>query len=497
MGGPILHLLLLFIAGLFAGFVNAMAGAGSLLTLPALIFTGLGATAANATNRIAVLFTGLSAMTAYRRGGLRVGRLVLWLLLPTIVGAVGGAFVASLLDNGGTRIAIAIAMVVFLSLSLVPRRKPTGEPDAPSGPPAFHWAMVPAFVAIGFYGGFLQAGVGILILLYLSFVHRTDLVAANAVKVAVVAALTVPALGVFALRGVHIDLVRGLVLASATSNRQHHRCPHDPPRREPPGPHRHGGGGPRELREARLGHLRGVSPGARTGQTGQRGRIPLFAASHDAHRHAASGGASRGGPDGGMRGGHKLRGGPACLFRVGERGAPWLARRPAHLGRDRPCPLPGAGRRRPAHGLYLGRRRREGPRPAPGRSGAGGDRGAAQDARLDVHVPPRRPRAGAWPGSRRPRVPGAERRGRGARPVVARAPSRRGQALARPRGRHVHRPLRGRVPGGPSRCAASAEHGRRPDARRGRAGSPPARRSPSTIDRGAAWSRPCRPSTRP
>lgn len=222
----ILEILVLAAAGLAAGFVNAIAGAGSLLTLPALIFTGLDAGAANATNRIAVLFNNLSAIVAFRRGGLSARSLALPLLLPTAVSGAAGAWAATLLTDRELRLAIAVAMVVFLVLTFVPRRRKQDEDDGtaekgaddePPQLPAFRWSMVPGFAAIGFYAGFLQAGVGVLILLYMSLVHGTSLVAANALKVVVILVFTVVALGVFVALGEHIDVLRGLVLAGGTT----------------------------------------------------------------------------------------------------------------------------------------------------------------------------------------------------------------------------------------------------------------------------------------
>lgn len=215
-----LELVLLAGAGLLAGYVNTIAGAGSLLTLPALVFTGLDAGAANATNRIGVLLQTIVAVATFRQGGVHVGALAWKLSIPATLGSVAGAFAATLLDDRQMRIAIAIAMVVFLVLSLVPpkrRASPETRAEEAAPPPRFGWTMAIAFAAIGFYAGFLQAGVGILVLLYMSLVHDTSLVTSNALKSVIVAVLTLPALAVFFHRGVHIDLLRGLVLGGATA----------------------------------------------------------------------------------------------------------------------------------------------------------------------------------------------------------------------------------------------------------------------------------------
>lgn len=221
-----IELLALAAVGLVAGWINTVAGAGSLLLLPALIFTGLDASEANATNRIGILAQTLAAVIGYRRAGMSIARADLVLTGAAMVGGAIGSFVATLLAPSEMQIAIVIAMGVMLVLSLVPSRskkKPdpgVGEAPAPAPAepppttlPAPTPAMIAAFVAIGIYGGFLQAGVGILVLLYLSLAHGVGLVASNVVKSTVTLALTIVAIAVFASRGEGIDVVRGGVLA--------------------------------------------------------------------------------------------------------------------------------------------------------------------------------------------------------------------------------------------------------------------------------------------
>jgi hypothetical protein len=212
----------LALAGLAAGYINAVAGAGSLLTLPALIFTGLDAVSANATNRVAVLFQTAAAAFAYRRGGVRdAGKRASLLAAPGVLAAAVGAWVSTVVGEHVMRLCIAGAMLVFLTLTLVPQRRAEGSSDTqakdPPEPPRVTASMALGFAAIGLYAGFLQAGVGILILLYLGRVHGSSLVAANAVKVVFILWLTMAALGIFVWRQAGIDPVRGLALAGSTT----------------------------------------------------------------------------------------------------------------------------------------------------------------------------------------------------------------------------------------------------------------------------------------
>lgn len=202
----------LVVSGVVAGYINAVAGAGSLLTLPALIFSGLDPLAANATNRVGVLFQNLVTLWAYRRAGVGKGAVIWQLALPTSLGAVVGAWLATLLDGAElTRILVAV-MLVFLLLTLLPLRR-----SAEGGPlPRMGWGLGTAFVLMGAYAGFIQAGTGVLILLYLAHVHGTGLVQGNGLKVAVNTVQTLVSLGAFVLLDQRIDLGRAVVLSLAT-----------------------------------------------------------------------------------------------------------------------------------------------------------------------------------------------------------------------------------------------------------------------------------------
>jgi len=210
-GGGLGSLLLLVAAGLVAGYVNSVAGAGSLLTLPALIFTGLDPVSANATNRVAVLFQNAAALTAVRRQGRRLPRAAWVLAAPAVVGGAIGAALAGRASQDAIRISIAVAMPVFLVLSLWrPRARRAEALRVRPG-------LVVAFFLFGIYAGYLQAGIGVLILLVLGAGYGIDLVEANAAKLLAVFLLTVAALGTFVLGDVAIDPVRGGALALATT----------------------------------------------------------------------------------------------------------------------------------------------------------------------------------------------------------------------------------------------------------------------------------------
>jgi uncharacterized membrane protein YfcA len=206
-----LELLALSAVGLFAGVVNTIAGGGSLITLPALIFLGLPPTVANGTNRVGVILQSAVATEHYRRDDLLEWGLGLRLLIPTSLGAVLGAWLSVDIDEELFRRVIGAVMLVMLVVIVArPKRWLKGRTgDAPrhlrvTGPIAF-------FV-IGAYGGFLQAGVGVFLLAGLVLIHGRDLLRANAVKVFLVAGFTVPPLIIFLWYDL-VQWVPALVLA--------------------------------------------------------------------------------------------------------------------------------------------------------------------------------------------------------------------------------------------------------------------------------------------
>lgn len=188
--------LVLAFGSLVAGVINTLAGGGSLITVPLLVFTGLPATVANGTNRIGVLFQNIVAIWRFRQEGLDGLRGATPILVPVLVGSTAGAGLASGLSAEVFRQVFGVAMIALL----YPMLRPQGRKrDAPAAPRA-RWANTLIFLAIGLYGGAIQAGVGLFLIAALAR-SGLDLVRANAVKVVIIGALTLVAVPVFVLRG--------------------------------------------------------------------------------------------------------------------------------------------------------------------------------------------------------------------------------------------------------------------------------------------------------
>lgn len=203
--------LVLYVAGVVAGFVNTVAGGGSAITLPVLTEL-VNANVANGTNRVAIFVANLVATLGFEKD-----RKVPWdtvkpLIPAAFVGAAAGAWVATLLSPGAMRRVFAIVLVMIAGSVLANPNRWLAEQHARLSQP---WTSL-VFVAIGFYGGFVQAGVGFMLLAGLVFGAGLDLVSGNAAKVVIVFSYTSVALGLFVLAG-QVDFGLGLVLAAGNS----------------------------------------------------------------------------------------------------------------------------------------------------------------------------------------------------------------------------------------------------------------------------------------
>ncbi|MEX1248758.1 MAG: sulfite exporter TauE/SafE family protein [Anaerolineales bacterium] len=202
--------LLLLGAGFFAGVINTLAGSGSLITLPALIFFGLPATVANGTNRIGIIMQNIVAGLSFRSSRVLDLRGALILSIPAVAGSVLGAQIAVNLDEEMMERVIGAVMVLMLFVIVLrPQRWLEGTLLTLKG--SFSWQQALALFAIGVYGGFIQAGVGIFLLAALVLSVGYDLVRANAVKIVIILAFTISSLLVFTSND-QVDWGAGLVL---------------------------------------------------------------------------------------------------------------------------------------------------------------------------------------------------------------------------------------------------------------------------------------------
>lgn len=196
--------------GLIAGIINTLAGSGSLLTLPLLMFLGLPPNVANGTNRIAILLQNVVGVGSFRqkklldfREGLKVG-------IPAVIGSLIGARIAVDLNDTFMERAIGVLLILmFFLIILRPGRWLKGREGHP--PLGTVWQAI-IFFGIGIYGGFIQAGVGFFLLAGLVLGSGFELVRANALKLFIVLLYTPFALAVF-MWSRDVNYVLGFILA--------------------------------------------------------------------------------------------------------------------------------------------------------------------------------------------------------------------------------------------------------------------------------------------
>ncbi|MCA1756487.1 MAG: sulfite exporter TauE/SafE family protein [Bacteroidales bacterium] len=198
--------------GLVTGFINTLAGSGSLLTLPFLMFLGLPANVANGTNRVGVLMQSIVGAFSFRKQKVFNFSEGTVLLLPATAGALLGAIIAVDLNEELMETIIGgLLIFMFFVILVKPEKWIREHADKINSKPTF-WNIVISFL-IGIYGGFIQAGVGFFLLAWLVLGVGADLVKANALKVFIVMGFTLVALVVFFVNR-QVDLKIGLILAA-------------------------------------------------------------------------------------------------------------------------------------------------------------------------------------------------------------------------------------------------------------------------------------------
>lgn len=203
--------LLLFVVGLSTGIINTLAGGGSLFTLPVLIFMGLPPHVANGTNRIAIVLQSFVGTAGYHSKGVSTFPFNVYLGIAAFFGSLLGAQIAVDIEGAVFNRILSIIMLVVVALIVFkPKAKEINLPERLSGRHLF-FALV-GFFFIGIYGGFINAGIGFIIILFLNNVNRLSLIKTNATKVALVFIYSIGALALFAWNDA-VDWLLGSILA--------------------------------------------------------------------------------------------------------------------------------------------------------------------------------------------------------------------------------------------------------------------------------------------
>jgi hypothetical protein len=180
-----IEITVLIISGVLVGFINTLAGGGSVISLSVLMLMGLPAPVANGTNRIAIAVQTLTATSSFRQQKVLDHRKGIFLAIPATVGSVIGAFIAVDINEVILERAMAVIMLIMLIFMVYnPKKLLYGRQELIDRKVTF-WQVI-IFFFIGLYGGFIHMGVGYFLLAALVLSGGYDLVKANAVKVFIV-----------------------------------------------------------------------------------------------------------------------------------------------------------------------------------------------------------------------------------------------------------------------------------------------------------------------
>jgi uncharacterized membrane protein YfcA len=202
--------ILVVLAGVFAGFINVLAGSGSILILALLMFLGIPATVANGTLRVAILMQNIVGVASFKQQKVFNYKEGIGLALPAIVGSIFGAiFAVNINEEIMEKTIGAILIVLFFIVLYKPDAWVKGQVGKMGKRPSLSQYVI--FFFIGFYGGFIQAGVGFFLLAGLVLGAGFNLVKANAIKVFIVLLYTAFALVIFIYND-QVDYKIGLIL---------------------------------------------------------------------------------------------------------------------------------------------------------------------------------------------------------------------------------------------------------------------------------------------
>lgn len=187
------------IVGIFTGFLNTVAGGGSLISMPILIFMGLPGTVANGTNRVAILTQNIFAVGGFHSKGVQLPfPYVYYLSGVSLVGGLIGAWLATDISDVLFNRILAVVMIL-VAMSIVFNRSGKKKDDIEKMTAANQVMGVVLFFFLGIYGGFLQAGIGFLVIAMLAQVNNFSLVKINYIKVFAAILYTGAAVLIFAL----------------------------------------------------------------------------------------------------------------------------------------------------------------------------------------------------------------------------------------------------------------------------------------------------------
>ncbi len=205
------HYVIAIVGGFLAGIINTLAGNGSAITLTILTeVIGLPGNMANGTNRVGIMAQGISSLFNYKKNDkLHIAR-GKHIIIPTVIGAIIGVLVAVWVSNEQFKSIFRFLMIIILVILLVnPKKWLIPDGGKPILPPAI---MTVVFLLLGFYGGFIQMGMGVYFLATMVLLAKYNIAESNVLKIVVVSIYTVIVLAIFQYNGL-VDWKVGGIMA--------------------------------------------------------------------------------------------------------------------------------------------------------------------------------------------------------------------------------------------------------------------------------------------
>lgn len=206
---------LLVISGVCAGFINTLAGGGSMLTLPVLMLMGMPADIANGTNRLAVVIQSLTGVHGFKKHGYLETADIVPVMKPMLVGAFLGALVVSYMPPD---ILKPVLLITMMAMSLVMMFSSAvvfpSEHEKPKLLGDLRFGNTGIFLC-GLYGGAIQGGVGFVLILFFSGAMRYGILQANAWKMVCTLGFGFLSLVIFIVRE-QVVWLPGTILSVAT-----------------------------------------------------------------------------------------------------------------------------------------------------------------------------------------------------------------------------------------------------------------------------------------
>lgn len=179
-----MHYVIVFAAAFAAGSINSVAGGGTLVTFPTLLWLGVSSKWANGTSTVALWPGSVAGVWGFRRELAEADRRLLALVVPSVIGSIAGAvlLVATPTELFDRLIPFLILFATLLFMAQEPIQRRFNLAQAHEA--RSHWlSWTMAFqLLVGLYGGYFGAGIGILMLAALSLMGHTDIHQMNGVK---------------------------------------------------------------------------------------------------------------------------------------------------------------------------------------------------------------------------------------------------------------------------------------------------------------------------